>query len=403
MSKKWKHSYPQQTKKTIVLLITNIYNDTITIKIKIHNANNTIKMKQTKNKIYKLYRVFTIPILVLAIFIQNPLVSHAAQLSKAAVYFDRLAVSQWTAGTVCATPTTAGTATTVAVTFPNTYTVSSTLANWTTSVVSTGGTGTLVWPTNANAWPGIGTATGVSSQTVTFPSSTVTPGTLYCFNWTNTTSALQNPGTPGTSYTGSVTTQAAGAVQIDTEGYTTDIINNDQISVTATVPEAFTLVLGANSDGLGTLSAASVSSTATPITVTISTNASNGWQAWAEDANSGLKSPTAGGTGHNIASNTLGASPTAVTAGTEGYNTGVVATSVGALGTGTTVTIAPGFLGTTSHNGGGLTTSYNTIASSNGPVQNAVLSLTDNVAISSITPAANNYADTITVVGGGLF
>jgi hypothetical protein len=73
------------------------------------------------------------------------------------------------------------------------------------------------------------------------------------------------------------------------------------------------------------------------------------------------------------------------------------------LTAGSSITVAAGFVGTTAHYGGGLTTTYSTIASSTGPDQAAVLSLTDNVAISAITPAGSNYADTITVVGGGLF
>ena len=43
------------------------------------------------------------------------------------------------------------------------------------------------------------------------------------------------------------------------------------------------------------------------------------------------------------------------------------------------------------------------LATSNGSANGAVLTLTNHVAISTITPAATDYTDTITVVGAGLF
>jgi hypothetical protein len=53
--------------------------------------------------------------------------------------------------------------------------------------------------------------------------------------------------------------------------------------------------------------------------------------------------------------------------------------------------------------GGGLDTTLRTIATSNGTAQNAVLTINNNVAISSLTSAAADYSDTITIVGAGLF
>jgi hypothetical protein len=112
-------------------------------------------------------------------------------------------------------------------------------------------------------------------------------------------------------------------------------------------------------------------------------------------ANTGLASATASST---IASTTPGTNSTLI-AGTAGYNTGV--TSTQASGTGTIGVAAP-FVGGAS-TGGGLDTTLRTLASSNGTAGNAVLTLTNNVAIDSITPAATDYTDTITVVGAGLF
>ena len=106
--------------------------------------------------------------------------SEAASLSRALVRFDRMKVSTATTGTVCAQPTTVGTEVDVQVTVPAGYTVSTTTGNWTVNTTN------LAWPTGGTAWPGIGTATAASGQIVTFPSTDITVGTLYCFNWTNT-------------------------------------------------------------------------------------------------------------------------------------------------------------------------------------------------------------------------
>ena len=67
-----------------------------------------------------------------------------------------------------------------------------------------------------------------------------------------------------------------------------------------------------------------------------------------------------------------------------------------------TITVAAAFVNGAG-TGGGLDTSLRSLASSNGTANNAVLTMTNHVTISSITPPATDYADTITVVGAGLF
>ena len=79
---------------------------------------------------------------------------------------------------------------------------------------------------------------------------------------------------------------------------------------------------------------------------------------------------------------------------------GVTSSQVGGTGA---ITIASPFVGGSTGKGGGLDTGLRTIASSNGTANNAVLTLTNNVAIAATTPAAGDYTDTITVVGAGLF
>lgn len=312
----------------------------------------------------------------------------AAALTQSFVRFDRMKISTATTGTVCAKAATTAVEASVQVTFPTGYTVSTTVGNWTTSTTN------LAWPATAVAWPGVGTATTVAAQVVTFPSTDLTVGTLYCFNWTNT-AALTMKATATASNSGSITTRDSVPATIDTANFATASIADDQIVVTAVVPQSFSFALSGNTDALGNLSTASVVSSPVARTATVNTNAKNGWNVWASDANTGLASALAAAT---IASTTPGTNST-LSAGTAGYNTGV--TQAQTSGSGTIIVATP-FVGGAS-TGGGLDTTLRSLASSNGTANNAVLTMTNNVAISSITPAASDYTDTIRVIGAGLF
>jgi hypothetical protein len=306
----------------------------------------------------------------------------AASLSQVIVRFDRMKAATATTGTVCAKAANAG-QTSVTVTFPTGYTVSTTTSNWATSTTN------LAWPASASAWPTIGAnATTAVGQVVTWSSGALVAGTLYCFNWTNT--AALTTASAGT-YTGSVNTNVDSSI-----AYATATIADDQIVVNASVAPSFTFALSGNTDNLGALSTGSVVSSPTPRTATVNTNAKNGWYVWAKDANTGLTSASASAT---IASTTPGSNST-LTGGTEGYNTGVTSSQTGGSGT---ITVATPFVGGSSGKGGGLDTSLRTLASSSGTANNAVLTLTNNAAISSLTVPATDYTDTITVVGAGLF
>ncbi|HKU18152.1 MAG TPA: hypothetical protein VJP80_02655 [Candidatus Saccharimonadales bacterium] len=311
------------------------------------------------------------------------------------VRFDRLQTSAPSTGTVCAKPTTvASTEASVQVVFPTGYSVSGTLSNWAVSTATTTG-----WPTGGTAWPGIGTATNVSSQTVTFPSGDLTSSsTLYCFNWTNS-AALSITASTGSNNTGTVTTRTSAPATIDTASYSTVSIAGDQISVSATVPQSFTFALTGTTDSLGTLSTSSVTISPTPATATVNTNANNGWMVWASDTNTGLKSTVANHTIPDSPSAGAGSSAT-LSAGTEGYNLGVTGTQTSGSGT---LSVSSGYNGASAGQGGGLDTTLRTLASSNGTANNAVLTLKNNVAISALTNAATDYADVETVVGAAMF
>lgn len=313
----------------------------------------------------------------------------AASLSQSFVRFDRMKVSTATTGTVCVKPATVAVEASVQVTFPTGYTVNTTIGNWTVNTTN------LAWPTGGTAWPGIGTATTAAGQVVTFPSTDLTIGTLYCFNWTNS-AALSIKGSASASNGGTITTRDSVPATIDTASFTTASITDDQIAVSATVPQSFSFALSGNTDALGALATGSVTVSPTPRTATVNTNAKNGWYVWAQDSSTGLNSPSAATT---IASTTPGSNST-LSAGTEGYNTGVTQTQTSGSGT---VTVAAPFVGGSVGKGGGLDTTLRTVASSNGTANNAVLTLTNNAAIGATTAAASDYADTITVVGAGLF
>jgi hypothetical protein len=297
-------------------------------------------------------------------------------------------ISQATTGTVCAKPATASVEASAQVTFPTGYTVSGTVGDWTTNTTN------LAWPGGGTAWLGIGTATASAGQVVTFPSTDLVVGTLYCFNWTNT-AAVSVKSSASASNTGTITTRDSGPATIDTASFATASITDDQIVVTATVPQTFSFALSGNTDALGNLSTGSVTSSPTARTATVNTNAKNGWYVWAQDSSTGLNSASASAT---IASTTPGSNST-LSAGTAGYNTGVTQSQVSGSGT---ITVAAAFVGGAS-TGGGLDTTLRTLASSNGTANTAVLTMTNNVAISAITAAATDYTDTITVVGAGLF
>jgi hypothetical protein len=219
--------------------------------------------------------------------------------------------------------------------------------------------------------------------------------TSYCVDVSRATfDPITNPAAG--EYSVTVTTKASAAV-VDTATIDADVISDDQIQVTATVPASFTFALDSNSTSFTTsLSTGSVVQT-TQRTATINTNATSGWVAWAKDSQTGLHSTTASKT---IASTTPGSAAT-LSAGTEGYVLGVDSTNGGGTGS---ITVTAAYQGTGANaDGSGLDTSYRQIASSNGTALNHVLQLHGKAAINGQTPAATDYADTWTVIGAGSF
>jgi hypothetical protein len=261
----------------------------------------------------------------------------------------------------------------------------------TTSVASCPG------ETGASALPGSLTATGSSSRLMTITGVTALSATTsYCVDITSST-ALTLP-TAG-EYHPTVT---VGADSTTIALRTVSGANGDQISVSAIVPPTFNLALDGNTDYFGASAPASIlSSSSIKVsngrTVTINTNAKNGWFAWAADTG-GLTSAAAGKT----LSPPSGAGNSAtLSAGTEGYVFGI--TSVNAGSSGATVTQAPAYTSNNTSTGGGLDSTFRSIASSNGTANGVILTVKELAAISATTPAANDYSDTITIIGAGYF
>jgi hypothetical protein len=342
----------------------------------------------------------------------------AASLSNGMVRFDRMNASQATTGTVCATTNGAAqTEAAVAVTFPTGYTVSATQGNWTVGTTTTG------WPAGAAAWVGItapSAANQISGQTVQFTSGNLTASTLYCFNWTNT-AALSIKSSATSSNTGVITTcsnstDCAGTGtggtstgNLDTANYATASLGNncgsgaqacDQIQVSASVNSTFSFSLSATLAALGTLSTAGPSESSA-INATVSTNAQDGWQMWAADlaGTPGLTSATATKTiAYTPAANV---SPATLVANTEGFNLGA-GTSTGTTCTGASP--ATNFAsGGTQYRGGGLDNTLRTLATATGVADACSIPLRVNASISATTPAANDYAATLTIVAAGIF
>lgn len=361
-------------------------------------------MKTTKTHVINLAELTQkkfVPILVAATLLftlfSTLLLSRPSDaiFTKAFVRLDRMKAATATGGRVCAQPATVGTEVDVQVVFPTGFTVNATAANWT--VTTTG------LDTGQTAWPGIGTASAVSGQTVTFPSTDLTVGTFYCFNF-SATNTLTNPAA-NPNLTGTITSRATGPATIDQSSYAVAVIAEDQITVTASVPPTFSFSIasctsGACTDAFTADLATTAIRTTTGKAITINTNASSGWIAWVKDSQQGLRSTAQSYTIPTTTAGTSCASGHVLTAGTEGYGLDVNLTTNGAGGGTPTIDVN---YDCAANDAGGLSASFLPIASSNGGADGDVITLIEKAAISNLTKAATDYQDIITVVGAGNF
>lgn len=339
----------------------------------------------------QLFSLLLVLMLVLA-FSGQVADAQAANFQQAYLRLDRMKASTTTSGLVCAKPATVGTEADVQVTFPTGFTVNATAANWTVTTTNL--------PSGATAWVSIATATAVSSQTVTFPSGDLVVGTLYCFNFSGTSTLTT--GTAGNSKTGTITTRTLSPATIDSSTYAVAVITDDQIVVSAVVPPIFTFSLSGNTDSF-TADLSTTTTSTSGKTTTVATNGSNGWVQWVKSANAGLTSAT---TSETIATaGSVDDSPSDL-ASTTGYVLDVNVTTDSATGDGT-ITQAAGYgaeyNGTNTTSGGTLSTTFQPMAASNGTTDGDVLTLIERAKISAVQAAATDYTDTLTVVAAGRF
>lgn len=252
-------------------------------------------------------------------------------------------------------------------------------------------------PAGTTAMPGIATADNVSGNTIRFPVTAMANSTTYAFFITGS-GLISNPAASTTIINTIFTRTGSDAATADTKDVAVPTIADDQIAVTASVAPTFTFAFGNNSQALGTLSTGSVIS-GSGTTITVTTNAASGWNAWVKSANAGLTSTVASAT--IATSGSIDAAPSTISSGTEGYVLDADLTTNAANGG--TPAIDAEYDGTTTSQGGTLSTSYQLFASSAGAAGGDVITLIPRAAISGLTKAATDYADTLTVVGSGIF
>jgi hypothetical protein len=178
------------------------------------------------------------------------------------------------------------------------------------------------------------------------------------------------------------------------------VVSDDTITVSAIVPPSFNFQLDANTTAFTQALTTGSKVQTTARTVTVNTNAVAGWTAWVKntDAN-GLFSATAG---KNIAPTTPGTAVNVdASLSSEQYVWGVNSITQG-TGAGTT-SATTAYDATGTNEGSGVDTTYRKFASSTGTAASAVVSLRASATISGTTPAANDYTDTIQVIGAGSF
>lgn len=328
-----------------------------------------------------------------------------APMNQTLVRLDRLALSANTGGRVCAKPTTTATEASVAVTFPTNaatdYALSATLASW-------AATGVADANLSAIAWPGLSatSATSVVGKTVTWTSSDLTVGQMYCFQFAG---GLTNANNNTENVAGNVSTFTSTSTAIDT-GYFSDGLASpaaigDQVAITGgTVPPIFTFSLSGNTDAFTSNLGLSGPVATSGRNVSVATNAANGYMIWAKDTwnggagNGALKSATANF--FLVGTAAVGTAARTIANGSQDYGMSV---SVTTNGSGTTIPNAAYNSGGTGKVGTLDPVNYQQLSSATTATAADVVNVTERASMSTTTKSASDYADTITIVGAGLF
>ena len=353
----------------------------------------TLKQHALKTKIVALVAILTLLCQFLFPFLQS---ASAASLTDTYIRLDRMRVSTSDINTLVVFTVPAGNAATedrVAVTFPS------------STYFTIGGAPTVSatgCPAGTTALPGTLAAASSGQQITVTGVTNLTASTSYCFFISTgvSTTATPIPNSPVSDGVALVETKSDAVTVVDSSSVGLKTISDDRVVVNATVPPYLQFALSGNSDTL-TLDQAAIVASSTPRTVTISTNGAKGWLAWVKSTNAGLTSLAASKT--ITSTGTVNGTPTTLSAGSEDFALDTnLTTDSATAGTGT-VSLNGEYNGSGTTQGGTLTTGYNVIATANGPTDGDVLTLVFRSTISALTPAANDYTDTVIVVGAGNF
>lgn len=337
----------------------------------------------------KLKSVILLLVLVLSNLILGAGVATAAPLTQTYIRLTRMKAGQQSSVRLVFKTASAG-ATTASINFNGADTTTWTGSSGLVNAAQTISSATCAAETGATALPGGSLAASGSGSTISITNITALAATTaYCVDLTSTSAV-----------TDATANEYHPLITVGSDTLTTALrtVSNDQIVVSGTVLPTFNMVLSGNTDPFpANLSPASVGVT-TGRTVTVNTNAKNGWFAWAFDSSTGLSSASAS---HTIPSTTPGTGATLSAGTAEGFVFGITSVTQGSGGGTTSAVAAYSSNGTTT--GSGLDGTLRQIASSNGTANGAVLSVKELAAITSTTQPATDYTDTITIVGAGNF
>lgn len=320
----------------------------------------------------------------------------AADLTEASVRLDRTDVSHLATTSdpilVVLKTATVGTEENIYITFESGFTVDGTNTNVTSTVT---GIPSTYQGESLTALPGLGAnANATSGQNAEFDATDLTVGTLYGFFITG---GITNPGSAA-EYEITIAARTSGDATIDSKTVAVDIVSDgsDLVTVTANVVPTFSFALSGNSIALGDLTTSSV--TTGNITVTVDTNAGSGWIAFTKSANTSLDSASTSDTIET--QGTVDNAVTAYSSGVDFYQLDIQVSD----GTGSgTPSVDAEYDGNSTTSGGTFSTTHEEIAISDGPGTGDGITFTVMAAASSTTESADDYTDTLTVVGAGNF
>lgn len=331
----------------------------------------------------KMFLITLFFLLFLSIFTVAPAFA-AGSFSQTFLRYDRMKIGTLSSMQLLIVPKSTGTEAEIKIVFGAGITVSATAVGSTTNL-----------PTGSVGVPGTLTITGAGSSMVIAGVTDLTVGTTYVVN---IGSGVSTPAAAGQTLD-TVYTQTAAHAAIDNTTVASRFISDDQLVITGNVPPSFTFVLSGNTDAFtGDINSSSVVST-TGKTVTVTTNANKGWIGWVKSTNAGLLSVT---TGESIGtSGVVDTSPTTCVAATDCYVLDADKTTTGTGGG--SLTIAGEYNGTDTNSGGTLSTNLTPFVTRTGKTDGDVITLIARATMISTKAAADDYTDTLTIIGAGNF